>query len=71
MNTNKNFGIRNKENQKDIDDLKFDPDWIIKGFNNNTLKFCEKFGKYLVIGMTTSQIRNDLGEVKRIQLSGI
>ncbi len=78
MNYNKNFDSRNKDRNKDRNRessndyvSEFRPEWIKNGFDNNTISFCENFGEYLAHGMTTSQIRNFFGEVKRIQLKGI
>lgn len=75
MNNNKHLGNKNKEYQKDQNHFepkfKFNSEWIKNGFKSETISFCEEFGKYLVKGMTTSQIRNFFGEVKRIQMSGI
>ncbi|MFN3952500.1 MAG: type III-A CRISPR-associated protein Csm2 [Thermaurantimonas sp.] len=75
MNNNKHLGNRNKnkEYQKDQNgfESKFNSGWIKNGFDNKTISFCEEFGQYLAKGMTTSQIRNFFGEVKRIQMSGI
>lgn len=42
--------------------------WIEKEFDSDTIVYAEKFGKFLVRErLTTSQIRNLFGEVKRIQ----
>lgn len=70
MNNNKKISNRNKENQRDFVS-EFNTEWIKKGFDNKTLEFCDEFGEYLVSGMTSSQIRNYFGEVKRIQMRGI
>lgn len=70
MNYRKNLSNKKQEIQKDFVS-EFNSDWIKKGFDNKTLDFCDEFGKYLADGMTTSQIRNYFGEVKRIQMSGI
>ncbi len=64
----------------------FKTDWISGALSNEAITFAEKFGTYLCdlredkfkkdalrLGgdaMTTSQIRNFFGEVKRIQLAG-
>ena len=46
--------------------------WITEGITKEGIKFTEDFGKYLKNNsLTTSQIRNIFGEVKRIQMSGI
>lgn len=57
--------------------VRFNPDWILKEINEDTVWYAEKFGEYLCdkqpdnrlgrAAMTTSQIRNVFGEVKRIQ----
>lgn len=54
--------------------------WIDNGIDKDTVDFAEKFGKHLCdiqadnrlgrMAMTTSQIRNVFGEVKRIQAKG-
>ena len=49
----------------------FNPDWIKKGFTKETVKYAEDFGKFLKNNeLTTSQIRNTYGELKRIQMKG-
>lgn len=43
-------------------------DWIQKEFQPETIEFAEKFGSFLVKNrLTTSQIRNIYGEIKRIE----
>ena len=50
----------------------FNSEWITKGIDKIGIKFTDEFGKYLKNNqLTTSQIRNIFGEVKRIQMSGI
>lgn len=50
---------------------KFNSSWIAKGITKDTVEFTEEFGKFLKNeGLTTSQIRNVFGELKRIQMSG-
>lgn len=45
--------------------------WIQDKFTPETIDFCEAFGEYLKEGrLTTSQIRNIYGEVKRIEAKG-
>jgi len=54
------------------------PNWITSGIDKDCIKFTDEFGKHLCdldqrkragrCGLTTSQIRNFFGEVKRIQL---
>lgn len=63
----------------------FNKDWITKGLTDAAVRFAEEFGKYLCNpfqdaktqqwkagsnAMTTSQIRNIYGEIKRIQAKG-
>ena len=63
----------------------FNKEWITKGITDKTVACAEAFGKYLCNSfadqktqqwragknaMTTSQIRNIYGEVKRIQAKG-
>jgi len=52
---------------------KFDPNWISQKITHDGILFTEKFGEFIANegkGLTTSQIRNFFGEVKRIQLKG-
>lgn len=50
----------------------FNTDWIAKRIDREGIKYSEDFGQFLVSNsLTTSQIRNIFGEVKRIQMSGI
>ncbi len=45
--------------------------WITEGIDADCIKFAERFGKYLKFNdLTTSQIRNVFGELKRIQMKG-
>jgi CRISPR-associated protein Csm2 len=58
----------------------FKTEWITTGIDEAAVNFAEKFGEYLCdktpdnrlgrMAMTTSQIRNIFGEVKRIQAKG-
>ena len=63
----------------------FNKEWITKGITDSAVGFAEEFGKYLCNpfqdqktqqwkagnnAMTTSQIRNIYGEIKRIQAKG-
>lgn len=55
----------------------FKSDWITNGLTESAVKFAEQFGEHLCdlqndkrvgrMAMTTSQIRNFFGEIKRIQ----
>jgi CRISPR-associated protein Csm2 len=63
---------------------KFEPKWIAEKLETSAIDFAEEFGKYLCdiqtndrgqivpgrMAMTTTQIRNFFGEVKRIQAKG-
>lgn len=62
---------------KDEKFVSFDEKWISDKINDNFITYAEKLGEYLVKpnddnknALTTSQIRNIYGEVKRIQLGG-
>ena len=49
----------------------FDKKWIKEGFKRDCIKYMEEFGQYLSEGrnaLTTSQIRNFYGEVKRLEM---
>ncbi|MFN4298819.1 MAG: type III-A CRISPR-associated protein Csm2 [Thermaurantimonas sp.] len=48
-------------------------EWITNGMNQESDQFCEKFGKHLAKEekLTTTQLRNFYGELKRIQLNGV
>jgi CRISPR-associated protein Csm2 len=49
----------------------FDSSWITEQISKDGIKFADDFGKVVAKkGLTTSQIRNFFGEVKRIQLKG-
>jgi len=49
----------------------FDPQWIKKGITKTGIDFCDEFGKFLTKqDLSTSQIRNVFGEIKRIQMKG-
>ena len=72
-----NYGHRNKHREqrnappKVNWENKFDSQWITDGITKEAIKFCEKFGKHIKNnGLSTSQIRNVYGELKRIQLKG-
>ncbi|HDR52841.1 MAG TPA: type III-A CRISPR-associated protein Csm2 [Mariniphaga anaerophila] len=46
-------------------------DWVTYKIDEDAVKFSEKFGNYLANNrLTTSQIRNIYGELKRIQMKG-
>lgn len=50
-------------------DKQFKDEWISEKIKMECIDFTEKFGEYLAKnGLTTSQIRNVYGEVKRIEL---
>jgi CRISPR-associated protein Csm2 len=45
--------------------------WISDGIKKEAIDYAEKFGEWLhKNGLTTTQIRNIYGEVKRIQMAG-
>lgn len=44
--------------------------WIVNGLNQEAIKFAENFGRDLSRKLSTSQIRNVFGEVRRIQMKG-
>ncbi|HAJ98959.1 MAG TPA: type III-A CRISPR-associated protein Csm2 [Bacteroidales bacterium] len=45
--------------------------WIKSQIDNKTVEFADKFGMQIKIGgLTTSQIRNFFGEMRRIQMKG-
>ena len=49
----------------------FDPNWITKQIEKKSVDFAERVGRYLADNrLTTSQIRNIFGELKRIQMKG-
>lgn len=57
--------------------LNFNSDWITNGADASMITFAEKVGKYMAPKdgrdkdqLSTSQIRNVYGEIKRIQLKG-
>ncbi|MEZ4826332.1 MAG: type III-A CRISPR-associated protein Csm2 [Bacteroidia bacterium] len=66
-----------KNHYRDDDDPAFQRDfvrdfkstWIKSKIDKDGIKFCDDLGKFIARkGMTTSQIRNFFGEVKRIQM---
>lgn len=61
-----------QQRQPDRDFLKdFDTNWIISGIDKACIKFTDEFGEFLKNNqLTTSQIRNVFGELKRIQMKG-
>ncbi len=55
-----------------INGVKKSPQWIKSGLNTEAIKFAEEFGKSLSNRrLSTSQIRNIFGEVRRIQQKGV
>lgn len=47
------------------------PQWVKNGIDKEAIVFAEAFGKHIKDGgLTTSQIRNVFGEMRRIQLTG-
>lgn len=57
---------------KTVNGEKLIPDWVSKGINKDAVEFAEHFGKDLATmreALTTAQIRNVFGEVRRIQMN--
>jgi CRISPR-associated protein Csm2 len=51
--------------------VKIKPEWITREIDREGVEFSKNFGKYLADNkLTTSQIRNIYGELKRIQMKG-
>ena len=51
--------------------VEFNASWIQSGLNTEAIKFAEELGESLAQTLSTSQIRNVFGEVRRIQQKGI
>jgi len=68
----RNFQNRRGNRSPERDWVKdFETKWITEGFDKNTVKYTDDFGKFLQSNrLTTSQIRNTYGELKRIQMKG-
>lgn len=50
---------------------RFDTSWITEKITKDTVSFCDEFGNHLQRNrLSTSQIRNVYGELKRIQMRG-
>lgn len=50
---------------------KVNPDWVLNEIDRDGIDFTKDFGSYLAKNrLTTSQIRNIYGELKRIQMKG-
>lgn len=65
---------RNDDNVVDvfIRNHPFKPKWILEGADEEMIAFAESAARILKdCGLSTSQIRNVFGEIKRIQLKGI
>jgi CRISPR-associated protein Csm2 len=69
-NYQRNPGNRPPFEEKDY--LKdFKTEWITKGIDKSCIEFTDEFGRFLKNNeLTTSQIRNVFGELKRIQMKG-
>ena len=72
---NRNEGARSAASAPSAPAPKLDKKWITTGITTEAIRFAEEFGKYLAGGgdfrapkLTTSQIRNFFGEVRRIQM---
>jgi len=58
-----------KRPEESLFTLKFNPDWMNNQLDESAIQFTEEFGKKLVENkLTTSQIRNFFGEVRRLQM---
>jgi CRISPR-associated protein Csm2 len=66
-----NSGDRNSKSQESKWKRELQQKWITDGLDENAIKFAEDFGKDLAYGLTTNQIRNFFGEVRRIQQKGV
>jgi CRISPR-associated protein Csm2 len=67
-----NPGNYGRQNTRQVFNLsRFNPAWISSSINKDSVDFAEEAGKYLAENrLTTSQIRNVFGELKRIQMKG-
>jgi len=75
MTFNKGYGGGKKYDDRPSQNRTFDeifkPEWISGGITMETVSFADKLGRFIKDnGLTTSQIRNVFGEIKRIQLKG-
>jgi CRISPR-associated protein Csm2 len=53
----------------EIDGIKAIPAWLKAGLDKHAIDFAEDFGTWLAVNqLTTTQIRNIYGEIKRIQM---
>lgn len=60
-----------KVNNQDVNGETSISSWIRNGINPTAIGYAEEFGKWLAYNkLTTTQIRNVYGEVKRIQMRG-
>lgn len=66
---NKSSGYKDDRESKKDYSLDFKDTWISQGIDAKGISFAEQFGTYLKNNrLTTSQIRNVYGELKRIQV---
>ncbi len=65
---NRNFKDRNRDKRNW--EKEFQKSWITDAITKDTITFCEDFGKHLSRKLSSSQIRNVYGELKRIQMKG-
>lgn len=72
MSNGRNYdGNKHRPNPPQKDWVKdFDPSWIKDKISKDAIKFTDDFGKFLSRPLSTSQIRNIYGELKRIQMKG-
>ncbi len=71
MALNQNYrGGYNNPHQQNFNEP-FKSEWITTEITKETVDFADKLGSYVKNnGLTTSQIRNVFGEIKRIQMKG-
>lgn len=55
---------------KKIDGVTKSANWVESGLNKEAIEYAEEFGRELARTLSTSQIRNVFGEVRRIQMKG-
>lgn len=64
--------METKHSSPQISIPRFNPEWIIEGISGDAIKYANELATVLVQqGLSTSQIRNFYGELKRIQLNKI
>ena len=67
-----NRGQQQRGHQQPTFNMSFNPEWIIKGANQEMIEFTKKLGQFLKeYRVSSSQLRNIYGEITRIKLKGI